>query len=192
MGILKHAIHEIIFNYPVKGVKIQGSYEDWRGLPEDKSLFCQPPGQGLVIGNLTSQFFSNIYLDVLDRFITITLGYKHYGRYVDDLYYVVTKEALKKAKRDIRIIDNFLNGLGPSLNKKKTHIFSSNQAIPFLGMTIKDHAIMPGRRITHNFTDYAYRLTSGYDSLDAIVSYLGILHHCNSGKAINKIFSKVG
>lgn len=50
--MLKYAIHEIVFDDPVRGVKIQGSYEDWRGLLEDKSLFVQPLGQGMVIGNL--------------------------------------------------------------------------------------------------------------------------------------------
>ena len=109
--ILRHAIREIIFDDPVQGVKIQGLLDDWRDLPEDKSLFCQPPGQGMVIGNLTSQDFSNIYMDMLDRFVTITLGYKHYGRYVDDFYIVVTEDELPQAKRDIKAIGTFLNGM---------------------------------------------------------------------------------
>jgi hypothetical protein len=41
--------------------------------------------RGLPIGNLTSQFWSNCYLDPLDRFVTRTLGCRAYLRYVDDL-----------------------------------------------------------------------------------------------------------
>ena len=82
--ILKWAIHQVVFDDPTKNVRLQGTYSDWIGLPEDKSLMMQPKGRGMVIGNYTSQTFSNIYLDPMDRFITITLGYKHYGRYVDD------------------------------------------------------------------------------------------------------------
>ena len=40
----------------------------------------------------------------------MTLGWKHYGRYVDDFYYVVSEEDLPQAKRDIEAIRKFLNG----------------------------------------------------------------------------------
>ena len=56
-------------------VTIKGHLSDWKGLPKNKSLFWQPPGQGIVIGNLTSQLLSNIYLDqtsVTNCFATLT------------------------------------------------------------------------------------------------------------------------
>ena len=74
----------IIFNDPTKNAIIQCPRSAWKGLPASKSLFKQPKGRGIAIGNLTSQLVSNIYLDQLDRFITFELGFKHYGRYVDD------------------------------------------------------------------------------------------------------------
>lgn len=190
--MLKHAIHEIIFDDPVRGVKIQGSYEDWRNLPEDKSLFCQPPGQGMVIGNLTSQDFSNIYMDALDRFVTIKLGYKHYGRYVDDFYIVVTEDELAQAKRDIEVIGKFLNGINLSLNRKKTQIIPWWHGVPFLGMVVKGHQILPGRRVMANFGNTAYKLVGGFGTPESIVSYLGLLCHANSGRATERIFAKVG
>lgn len=190
--ILKHAIHEVIFDDPVDGVRIQGSYEDWRGLPEDKSLFCQPPGQGMVIGNLTSQFFSNIYLDVLDRFVTITLGYKHYGRYVDDFYVVVTEEELAQAKADVKAISTFLEGIGMRLNFKKTRVIPSWQGVPFLGMVVRNGAIMPGKRMTHNFTESAIAMVTGNGKIESVVSYLGMLSHYDAGKVSTRIFDRVG
>ena len=51
--ILKWAIRQVVFDDPTDGVRLQGSYRDWAGLPEDKSLMTQPPGQGMVIGNYT-------------------------------------------------------------------------------------------------------------------------------------------
>lgn len=76
----------IIFNDPTEGVIMNCPWSAWKGLPDSKSLFKQPKGRGIAIGNLTSQLVSNIYLDQLDRFITFELGFKHYGRYVDDFY----------------------------------------------------------------------------------------------------------
>ena len=190
--VLKHAITEIILDDPIKGVRIEGSYEDWRYLPEDKSLFCQPEGQGMVIGNLTSQDFSNIYLDMLDRFITLRLGWKHYGRYVDDFYFVITEDELPQARRDIKAIDAFLNGIGLNLNKKKTRIILVDDGVPFLGMVVKNGAIIPGKRIRNNFTNSAYKLVGDDGSVESVVSYLGMLVHSNSKKMVANVFERVG
>ena len=53
-------------------------------LPKDKSLFTVAKGKGLPIGNLTSQFFANVYLNELDHFVKHKLKAKYYLRYVDD------------------------------------------------------------------------------------------------------------
>ena len=190
--MLKYVIGEVILDDPVRGVKIQGSYEDWRGLPEDKSLFAQPPGQGLVIGNLTSQFFSNVYLDALDRFIEFDLGYKYYGRYVDDFYVVVKECELSQAKKDIREISTFLNGIGLSLNVKKTRIIPSPQGVPFLGMVVRNGAVIPGKRITNNFVDAANEFVLGAGKIEAIISYLGLMSNYNCAKVMRKVFDQVG
>ena len=41
-------------------------------------------GKGMPLGNLTSQFFANAYLNELDHFVKHTLKAQHYIRYVDD------------------------------------------------------------------------------------------------------------
>jgi RNA-directed DNA polymerase len=53
-------------------------------LPAHKRLANALPGCGLPVGNLTSQFFANVYLNALDQFVKHTLKCKHYVRYVDD------------------------------------------------------------------------------------------------------------
>jgi len=44
----------------------------------------QESGKGLPVGNLTSQFFANIYLNGMDHYIKQDLGFKAYIRYMDD------------------------------------------------------------------------------------------------------------
>ena len=190
--MLLHAISEIVFDDPVRGVKIQGSYRDWDKLPEDKSLFAQPPGRGMVIGNLTSQFFSNIYLDALDRFITIDLGYKHYCRYVDDFVVVVKASQVKRLKEDMMAIEGFLNKIGLSLNSKKTRFIPYEQGVPFLGMVVKGNRILPGKRVMQNFNGAAFKVSGGAGDVESIASYLGLLCHSNSGMAVRKVFDRVG
>ena len=43
-----------------------------------------PFRKGMPLGNLTSQFFANIYLNELDQFVKHKLKAKYYLRYVDD------------------------------------------------------------------------------------------------------------
>ena len=73
--LLRYLWSEVVFDDPTENVRIRGSSADWDDLPPEKSLFTQPPNQGLVIGNLTSQLSSNIYLDSFDRFLRFDLGY---------------------------------------------------------------------------------------------------------------------
>jgi retron-type reverse transcriptase len=53
-------------------------------MPPHKTLFHAPKGKGLPIGNLNSQFFANVYLNVLDQFVKHDLKCRHYLRYCDD------------------------------------------------------------------------------------------------------------
>jgi retron-type reverse transcriptase len=49
---------------------------------DDLLAACRP--RGLPIGNLTSQFWANVYLHAFDQFVTRELGCRAYLRYVDD------------------------------------------------------------------------------------------------------------
>ena len=57
---------------------------------------------GLPIGNLTSQFLSNLYLDDLDHFVKDHLRWPAYLRYVDDMFLLGDdKAALKEVRHAI-------------------------------------------------------------------------------------------
>jgi RNA-directed DNA polymerase len=53
-------------------------------VPPHKRLINARPGCGIAVGNLSSQFFANVYLNALDQFVKHTLKCRHYVRYVDD------------------------------------------------------------------------------------------------------------
>ncbi|MEO5358732.1 MAG: reverse transcriptase domain-containing protein [Nitrospirae bacterium YQR-1] len=59
-------------------------------------------GRGLPIGNLTSQFLANVYLNPFDYFIKEELGIKQYVRYMDDfVVFSDSKEFLKDIRREM-------------------------------------------------------------------------------------------
>ena len=66
------------------GVGVHGAGLIPRAFPGDGPDDANRP-RGLPIGNLSSQFWANCYLDPLDQFITRGLGCGAYLRYVDDL-----------------------------------------------------------------------------------------------------------
>lgn len=89
-------------------------------------------GRGMPLGNLTSQFFANIYLNELDYFVKHKLKAKYYIRYVDDFVLLhKSKQQLKKWKTEI---ESFLNKcLKLELHKQKSRIINLSTGIDFVG-----------------------------------------------------------
>lgn len=182
---------QIILDDPVKGVKVIGRKSDWKKLPPSKSLFNQPPGVGIVIGNLTSQLLSNIFLNQLDRFVKYRLGYEHYGRYVDDFYVIVEAQYLPQLKRDIKAIEGFLKGMGVRLHPKKRAFYTASQGVPFLGAVVHKGYILPGERLKKNFRRACLEVEIGKKDVATLVSYLGHAKHFNKVKFIEDAFERV-
>lgn len=67
------------------GGRVPGPASPGYAVPPAKSLFGAGNARGLPIGNLTSQFWANVYLDALDQFVKRQLRCRWYVRYVDDL-----------------------------------------------------------------------------------------------------------
>ena len=190
---LKYLWHEIIFDNPTKDVRIRGKKSAWDELPADKSLFFQPDTLGIVIGNLTSQLLSNIYLDQLDRYITIILGYKNYGRYVDDFFIIITEAELPQLLKDLDKVEHFVEKLGLHIHPKKKFEIPAEKGVDFIGAKIYWDHIIPGERISKNYANKAYRLaTTGQGKLESISSYDGHLSNFNSHKLGKKIYDGVG
>jgi retron-type reverse transcriptase len=106
--------------------------------PGDTLLGPLDRARGLPIGNLTSQFWANVYLHELDRFVVRELRWDAYVRYVDDfLLFADSKPELWAARRRI---EAFLPALRLTLHPKKTRVLPVTIGVPFLGFVNR-----PGR-----------------------------------------------
>ena len=133
---LRYLSREIVLLDPLEDCRIKGNLSDWDDLPRSKSLFYARPGCGLPIGNLTSQMFSNVYLNVLDQWMKRRMGCRHYGRYVDDFYVVSSdREWLHSLVPQVRLF--LAERLGLSLQDGKTCIYDVRRGVPFLGAYLK-------------------------------------------------------
>ena len=88
--------------------------------------------KGMPLGNLTSQFFANVYLNELDQFVKHKLKIKYYIRYVDDFVILYTsKKQLANWKKEI---ENFLKEkLKLELHPDKSKIINLSHGIDFVG-----------------------------------------------------------
>ena len=146
MDFVDYLTREIVLLNPTEDCRIRGNASDWDGLPASKSLFRSKEGCGLPIGNLTSQLFSNVYLNVLDQYMKRTLKCHRYGRYVDDFCVVsADREWLRSLVPKVR---RFLQEvLGLDVHEGKSQIRDVRMGVEFLGAYLKPH-----RRYVSNAT----------------------------------------
>jgi retron-type reverse transcriptase len=90
--------------------------------------------RGLPIGNLTSQFFANIYLNEFDHFVKDGLGIKKYVRYVDD--FVIFSNCKSTLNRIRKHIEFKLAEYRLKIHKIKSRITNTNYGENFLGFRV--------------------------------------------------------
>lgn len=97
-------------------------------------------GNGLPIGNLTSQHFANFYLSHLDRFIKQTLRCKGYLRYMDDM--LLFSDDFKTLREYREKISTYIQGeLQLNLKTSAERLDWVTSGIPFLGLRISPRVI---------------------------------------------------
>jgi hypothetical protein len=85
----RRAVHALLRHSPLEaGVTFACTPAERDRVPPHKRLDQAPAGCGIPIGNLSSQFFANVYLDRLDQFVKRRLRAPRYLRYVDDFVLV--------------------------------------------------------------------------------------------------------
>ncbi len=105
-------------------------------IPDNKTLFGKNNLRGLPIGNLTSQYFANIYLNELDQFVKHSLKAQHYLRYVDD--FVILSPYPDDLKQFKYRIENFLlSRLKLTLHPKRQKLMPVSSGIDFLGYIVR-------------------------------------------------------
>ena len=199
----KDSIHfllkEIIFTNPIHQCMIVGKQSLWQYIPKNKSLFHSPKDCGLPIGNYTSQIFGNIYLNDFDHWVKNELSIKHYGRYVDDMYFMHNdKEFLKQC---VPVIKQKMKSYGMEIHPKKIYFQHYTKGIHFLGRFIKPYRSYVSSRTKNNFLQMIKRmendLEKGYDYLlenmllsyylSCFNSYMGFFTKANSYTLIKKV-----
>jgi RNA-directed DNA polymerase len=140
----------IIFTDPTNNCIKLGKFSLFQEVLPRKSLFHTAKHKGLPIGNLTSQFFANIYLNELDQFVKRSLKIKHYYRYVDD--FILLGKNGKNLFGLANELDDFLEKkLGLNLNRKKTVIQKAEKGIDFLGYIVRQKYLLVRRKVIGNF-----------------------------------------
>ncbi|HHU35982.1 MAG TPA: hypothetical protein GXZ47_02000 [Treponema sp.] len=95
-------------------------------------------GKGLPIGNLTSQFFANLYLSSLDHYILEVLKPAGYVRYMDD--FVLWGSCTGELQTMLNQIELFTTE-NLKLTLKTPVLGKTTQGLPFLGFLIKARGI---------------------------------------------------
>jgi len=180
---------KIIFNDCTKNYILRDKINLFNKLPQAKSLFGKENKTGVPIGNLTSQFFANVYLNEFDQFVKQNLKCGYYTRYTDDFILLNnSKEKLFNWKREL---EEFLQTrLKLRLNDSRTKLQPVSNGIDFLGYIIRRDYILVRRRVINNmdlklryFGKYKlknldYEILEGLRS--SLQSYLGHFKLANS------------
>jgi hypothetical protein len=192
--LVDYLLRKILFDDVIDGAVKISRLSDWKLLRKDRSLYNTPRDIGLPIGNLTSQLFSNIYMNEFDNFMKDDLDIKYYGRYVDDSVIVhKDKEFLKKL---IKTSQNFLrNNLGLEIHPNKIYLQHYVKGVEFLGAFIKPNRVYAGSRIKGNFIAFIVSINNILEEKTCILgkdeimkiratfnSYLGLLSKFNTFK----------
>ena len=140
--------------------------------------------RGLPIGNLTSQFWSNVYMNPLDWFVKRELRCSAYLRYVDDL------ALFSDSKRQLwgwkQAIIGRLQRLRLTVHEEEAQVTLAKDGVPWLGWVVypthrklkRRNVVNFIRRLEHNIDLYASGDIS-FAELDASVQ--GWINHVRYG-----------
>lgn len=192
-------IEKIILHDPRSNFVTRSPQSLFDKVPPHKSLFNADKNKGLPIGNLTSQFFANVYMNELDQFAKHTLKAQHYGRYVDDI--VLFHQDHDMLNEWYESMDDFIfSKLALRFHPNKKHINLADKGIDFTGFIIK-----PGRTYLRKTTLATCKQTIrewelkgspvDAESLDdlshSMNSYLGMLRQVDGFKARKALCKRV-
>lgn len=198
----------VIFHDCTGDYHIKGNPALLDRIPPHKTLFKVPTGKGLPIGNLTSQFFANVYLNELDHFVKHTLRCHCYIRYCDD--FVLLSQDQDQLADYHRQIDGFLqNKLFLELNPSQYRLRPVSSGIDFLGYIVRRRYVLVRRRVVNHFREkldsFEEKLSikekgrvlawkypiDAVEQLRAVTdSYLGHFGWANSSNLTTKLFEK--
>ena len=197
--VLKCDIKKFFYSINVKILMeiLENNISDKALLNFTRLILNSKDDKGIPIGNYTSQFYANIYLNELDHYIKEQLKIKYYVRYMDDFILLLeNKDVARKMKDDI---EKFVNTkLDLELNKK-TSFFPSKIGIDFCGYKIFETHILLRKRFKKKFKKNICLWNKLYctDKLNykrmnmSLNSFKAHARHSNSYDFTRKLLSKI-
>ena len=169
---------QIIMLDPMENCIIVGDESDWLGMDRAKCMRYAEKGLALPIGNLTSQLFSNVYMNPFDQWVKRIILCHYYGRYVDDSTMVdACREWLLEQVPKVR--EFLADELGLQLHMGKLHVREVSQGVEFLGAFVKPYRDYISNktleRIRQNLIHMDMRNAAHVEA--SINSYMGVLSH---------------
>ena len=184
----------VLFHDPRVDVDVRSPKRLLDLVPAHKSLFNAPDDHGLPIGNLSSQFFANVFMDTLDQHVKHGLRCRRYVRYVDD--FILLDESAQVLNAALADIAAFLpDRLHCHLNPRKTVLQTVARGIDFVGHNIGRWAHTTRRRTVRTALRRLEHMEPG-DVFAAGNSYLGLMgqaeHSHNDQARIARALMKRG
>ena len=178
----------ILWHDPRTNCQLRSATRMLNLVPQHKRLGSQPAHLGLPIGNLSSQFFANVYLNELDQFVKHQLREKHYIRYVDD--FVLLHESPQQLNTWKHEIEQFLaDRLNAQLNPTKTILQPVDRGIDFVGQVIKPWRRTTRKRTVVHAIDRVMR-TPQAELRDTANSYFGLLTQASHSRKERRKLAK--
>ncbi len=152
--------------------------------------------RGIPLGNLTSQLFSNVYLDAMDQFVKRELQAKYYIRYADDIVILsLDRDFLENCLQRISVFVE--EELKIKIHPQKISLKKWHQGIDFLGyVRFPFYSVMRTKtkqRMFHKIkkkkADCEIGNISENSLQQSLQSYCGVLKHCRGYKIKNKLNS---
>lgn len=142
---LRWLVHAVLKADPVATAVQKGTIKTFESVPLHKRLGATGVDYGLPIGNLTSQFFANVYVNELDQFIKHQLKCRHYVRYVDD--FILLADDASQLKIWFEQISLFLAQNLKLTLKEGLLIKNVNEGANFLGYIVRPTHLLVRRRV---------------------------------------------
>lgn len=140
---------------------------------------------GMPLGNLTSQFFANVYLNELDYFVKHRLSARYYLRYVDD--FVIFHQNQEVLNDYLKKIAFFLkNNLQLELHPQKCRVQPLKEGVDYLGYESFYYYKLPRKRNLRKIINRLDGLAQGTETLtekkilSLTAGWYGYLKHANT------------
>lgn len=154
--------------------------------------------KGMPLGNLTSQFFANVYLNELDQYVKRELRAKYYIRYVDDFVILhQNPKVLEQHKQDIATF--LMEKLRLTLHPNKCRIVRLERGVLFLGFRIFLFHTLLRKANIWKLQKRLFRYKAGYDAgetgydviYETLQGWLAYAMHGNTYKLRKRIMVQV-